>query len=81
CYCYATDKNVRNIECIGSHAPTLYRGSDGYAYCRLSFENIYHLTLTVDTMRVGNGRLLKKGDVEVIVSAQDDASLPEAEQA
>ncbi|MBD1582494.1 hypothetical protein [Pseudoalteromonas sp. S16_S37] len=70
-YCYKPSNNVINIEVNGTHSPHLYKGSDGYIYARLSFETFYYLTVSVDTMRVGNGRLLKHGDIEIIRSEQE----------
>ncbi|CAM3965945.1 hypothetical protein [Pseudoalteromonas byunsanensis] len=67
-YCYKAVENVINVDVVGTHAPHVYKGADGYIYGRLSFSNQYYLTISVDTMRVGNGRLYKHGDIEIIRS-------------
>ncbi|TMO67473.1 hypothetical protein [Pseudoalteromonas aurantia] len=67
-YCYKPRDNVININTAGSHSPHLYKGADGYIYGRLTFTSQYYLTLSIDTMRVGNGRLFKHGDIELIRS-------------
>ncbi|QTL34090.1 hypothetical protein [Pseudoalteromonas viridis] len=73
-YCFKDSDILTNMECTGTHNPMIYRGRDNHVYCRLSFETTYFLTLSVDTMRVGNGRLIKHGDIEVIFSKNEDAS-------
>ncbi|NOU49527.1 hypothetical protein HG263_03055 [Pseudoalteromonas sp. JBTF-M23] len=70
-YCYKVVENVINVDTVGTHTPHVYKGSDGHIYGRLSFTNQYYLTLSVDTMRVGNGRLYKHGDIEIIRSEQE----------
>ncbi|MCF6435205.1 hypothetical protein [Pseudoalteromonas sp. MMG022] len=70
-YCYKAVEDVINIDAVGTHAPHVYKGSDGHIYGRLSFSNQYYLTVSVDTMRVGNGRLYKHGDIEIIRSQQE----------
>ncbi|WP_046005602.1 hypothetical protein [Pseudoalteromonas rubra] len=67
-YSYARIGELIKKQAIGSHLPTLYVGSDDHVYCRLSFTHKHFLTFSVDAMRVGNGRLLKAGDIEVIES-------------
>ncbi|MCG7536506.1 hypothetical protein [Pseudoalteromonas sp. OOF1S-7] len=67
-YAYATYGDLINEQAIGSHLPTLYVGSDDHVYCRLSFAQKHFLTFSVDAMRVGNGRLFRSGDIEVIES-------------
>ncbi|WP_025821939.1 hypothetical protein [Shewanella marina] len=68
-YCYKPSDNVINVETQGSHQPALYKGSDQMIYARLFFPNNYFLTVTIDTTRVGNGRLFKRGDIEIIKSS------------
>ncbi|MCO7190215.1 MULTISPECIES: hypothetical protein [unclassified Pseudoalteromonas] len=60
-------------QAIGTHLPTLYVGSDDHVYCRLSFTQKHFLTFSVDAMLVGNGRLFRAGDINVIES--DDEQL------
>ncbi|MFC0119033.1 hypothetical protein ACFFK7_14070 [Pseudoalteromonas xiamenensis] len=67
-YCYKNGNGLVNTNCSGSHSPHIYRGSDDHVYCRLTFPTQYFLTLSVDTIRVGNGRLLKHGEIELINS-------------
>ena len=69
-YCYKPRDNVINVETQGTHQPTLYKGSDKTIYARLYFPNCYFLTVTVDTTKVGNGKLFRRGDIEIIKSSQ-----------
>ena len=70
-YCYKPSANVINVGVEGSHQPALYKGSDNAIYGRLYFPNCYYLTVAVDTLRVGNGRLLRRGDIEIIKSENE----------
>jgi hypothetical protein len=72
-YCYVPANNVINVGVSGTHSPALYKGSDGYIYARMHFPSCYYLTVAVDTTRVGNGRLFRRGEIEVIKS--DNATL------
>ncbi|KZN65732.1 hypothetical protein N473_11950 [Pseudoalteromonas luteoviolacea CPMOR-1] len=65
-YSFPNVEGVYLPQATGTHLPTIYVGSDNHIYCRLSFEKCHFLTLSVDTMRVGNGRLIKHGDIEII---------------
>ncbi|MDK1287391.1 hypothetical protein [Pseudoalteromonas umbrosa] len=65
-YCYTNSQTHLNVQCLGSHEPASYIGKDNHIYLRLSFKNKYFLTLNVNALKVGNGTLLKQGDVEII---------------
>jgi len=51
------------------YSPAQYVGSDGYIYLRFKPANIYYVTLTVDSIYVGNGRIVKPGEVTISTSA------------
>ncbi|TMP35511.1 hypothetical protein [Pseudoalteromonas rubra] len=70
-YAYKVNGDLIKEHAEGSHLPTLYVGRDDHVYCRLSFTNKHFLTFSVDAMKVGNGPVLKKGDIQVIESDQD----------
>lgn len=46
-----------NTEVFGTHAAevTQYTGSDGYVYVRLAIADSYYMTISIDSMAVGNG--------------------------
>jgi len=52
----------------GIYNPTQYIGSDGYIYLRFKPSNLYYLSFRVDSMYVGNGRIIYPGEMSVIVS-------------
>ena len=56
----ATDVNVES--------PNVYHGVDGRLYLAFDLGQTYYTTLSVDSMYVGNGYVLKPGEIEVIVS-------------
>ncbi len=57
----------------GALAPAQYIGSDGNIYLRFKPASIYYLTISVDSMYVGNGRIVYPG--EVTISASTAATL------
>ncbi|ESP95483.1 MULTISPECIES: hypothetical protein [Pseudoalteromonas] len=69
-YSFPDVQGVYLPQATGTHLPTIYVGTDDHIYCRLTFTKCHFLTLSVDTMRVGNGRLLKHGDIEIINDPQ-----------
>jgi hypothetical protein len=52
----------------GIYNPTQYIGSDGYIYLRFKPSNLYYTSFRVDSMYVGNGRIIYPGEMSVIVS-------------
>lgn len=69
-YAYAKSKSLKNhvaIDPTGALNPVVYQGSDGYIYLRFTPAKTYYLTLAVDSMYVGNGRILKTGDISTVV--------------
>lgn len=71
-YCYQPDGNVINHKSHVAVSATItagqYVGSDSHVYIWLKLPNTYFSTFKIDSMHVGNGRLLKQGDLEIIVS-------------
>jgi hypothetical protein len=67
-YCYKNGNKLCYLNATGSHQPTSYVGSNNDIYARMYFPNKYYLTVTIDTIKVGNGTLLKSGDIEIIDS-------------
>ena len=57
---YAYQTGILSAEHQGSHAAevTQYVGSDGYVYVRLAIANSYHMTISIDSMAVGNGEAM-----------------------
>ena len=57
----------------GYFAPTMYKGSDGHVYLRFFVQSIYYLSYRVDSMFVGNGRIVEAGEVtQTITDATPD---------
>ncbi len=70
-YAYQTQGLIRDTEIgntTGGHAPAIYQGSDNNVYLRFKPSNIYYLSFRVDSMQVGNGRVVLPGEVTVIRS-------------
>ena len=47
----------------------IYHGSDGALYLRFKPNSLYHIAFSVDSMYVGNGYVLKRNDIEVVLDA------------
>ena len=45
----------------------IYHGSDSALYLRFKPSSLYHIVFSVDSMYVGNGYVLKRNDIEVVV--------------
>jgi hypothetical protein len=45
----------------------IYHGSDNRLYLRFKPSDLYHIAFSVDSMYVGNGYVLKRNDIEVVV--------------
>ncbi len=71
-YCYQPIGNLINHKSHVAVSMAItagqYVGSDSHVYLWLKLPNTYYSTLKIDAMRVGNGSLLKEGDLELIVS-------------
>lgn len=69
-YAYSGATGVYGPEVYGTHAPevTQYQGSDNHVYVRVAFGNAYCLTLSIDSMGVGNGFPLKHGSIQAIIN-------------
>ena len=79
-YCYAAGSEIVSNGFSGSHEPTdgalnpipsAYISSDGFVCVRIKVDSAYFLTVVADAMRVGNGRLLRREDVQLIVSKEE----------
>ncbi|KZN53317.1 hypothetical protein [Pseudoalteromonas luteoviolacea] len=69
-YCYNQGNRLGYKQELGTHEPFSYVGSDSHVYLRLTIEDKYYLNLSVDSMYVGNGMILKPGDISVIESTE-----------
>jgi hypothetical protein len=71
-YCYKPNGNIISTKSYVAASTAItagqYVGSDSFVYLWLKLPTTYYSTLRIDSMRVGNGTLLKKGDLELIVS-------------
>ena len=45
----------------------IYHGSDSRLYLRFKPSSLYYIAFSVDSMYVGNGYVLKRNDIEVVV--------------
>ena len=71
-YCYQPLNSIVNASVLdptASMAPAIYKGSDNFVYLRFKPTSVYYLTFRVDSMYVGNGTIMKKGDIMVVQSA------------
>jgi hypothetical protein len=71
-YAYQTQGLIRDTGIsnpTGGHAPAIYQGSDNNVYLRFKPSNTYYLSFRVDSMQVGNGRVVLPGEVTVIRSS------------
>lgn len=73
-YCYSPAANITSTKTgiLNSTAITAgqYVGTDSHVYLWMKLPNTYFSTFKLDSIRVGNGRLIKSGDVQIIVSSQ-----------
>lgn len=60
--------NPQSRDPQGSFAPAQYIGSDGYIYLRFKPATTYYLSFRVDSTYVGNGRIVKPGEMTVVES-------------
>ena len=71
-YAYSTTQSISNTDILnpnGGHAPAIYQGSDNNVYLRFKPTSHYYLTFRVDSMHVGNGRIIEPGEVTVTISS------------
>ncbi|AOT09367.1 hypothetical protein [Pseudoalteromonas luteoviolacea] len=69
-YCYTNQNKLYQSKTAGTHEPIVYVGTDQHVYLRITLESQYYLTLSVDSTYVGNGSVLKPGDVQFISSTE-----------
>lgn len=71
-YCYPPAGDIINYKSHVSASTAItagqYVGSDDHVYVWFKLPNKYFSTFKIDSMRVGNGTLLKNGDLELIES-------------
>ncbi len=70
-YAYTGSETIINKEILnpnGGHAPAIYQGSDDNVYLRFKPSSVYYLSFRVDSMYVGNGRVVEPGEVTVTMS-------------
>jgi len=74
-YCYSPSTALVEARTINAGSPdftmTQYVGSDNHIYLRFkgTTGSNYYQSFRIDSMHVGNGRILKEGDIEIISSA------------
>ncbi|MBT2622505.1 MULTISPECIES: hypothetical protein [Chryseobacterium] len=70
-YCYQPSGALMNNKTYVAASTAIiagqYVGTDSHIYLWFKLPNIYYSSFKVDSMRVGNGTLLKEGDLELIV--------------
>lgn len=73
-YCYKAGNSLINHKTFVNAAASItagqYVGSDKSIYLWFKLSSIYFSSFKLDSMRVGNGTMLKQGDVEIILSPQ-----------
>ncbi|MCX4026628.1 hypothetical protein H0A36_00490 [Endozoicomonas sp. SM1973] len=62
-YCYKTNLDLISMDNHGNMSPEAYKDSKGNVVLRIFLPNCYYTTISIDTMRVGNGRLFENGDL------------------
>lgn len=72
CYSYATALSKIKTHINRSTVITAgqYVGTDSHVYLWFKVPNTYYTTFKLDAVRVGNGTMLKQGDVQVTISDQ-----------
>ncbi len=74
-YCYSATSSLLETATVNAGSPeftmTQYVGSDKHIYLRFrgTTGSNYYQSFRVDSMHVGNGTILKEGDVQIISSA------------
>jgi hypothetical protein len=71
-YAYMSSGTLKNTEIFNpnaGHAPMMYQGSDDNVYLRFKPSNTYYMSFRVDSMYVGNGRIVEPGEVTITRSA------------
>ncbi len=74
-YCYAGSGNLIRTSNSNNGGPnfsiTQYVGSDNFIYLRFrgTVGSNYYQSFRIDSMKVGNGTVLKEGDIQIISSA------------
>jgi len=74
-YCYSPSTALIETRTINAGSPeftmTQYVGSDNHIYLRFkgTTGTNYYQSFRIDSMQVGNGSILKEGDIEIISSA------------
>lgn len=73
-YCYKAGNSLINnkthVDGGSSIIAGQYVGTDNHVYLWFKLSSTYFSSFRLDSMRVGNGTLLKQGDVEIILSPQ-----------
>ena len=67
-YSYSASRTLLNVSTFGNMSPAIYTDSKGNVIMRLLFPYMYYVTMRVDTMRVGNGRLFNVGEITTKLS-------------
>ncbi|WP_434628742.1 hypothetical protein J3P84_06295 [Pseudomonas sp. Z1-29] len=67
-YCYQPTRTLQNVATFGNMTPACYVDTNGNVVMRILIPSIYYTTIRIDTMRVGNGRLFKLGDLKTKLS-------------
>jgi len=72
-YVYLPTTSLLNASSVNKGDPVItsaqYIGSDNHIYLRFKTPSVYFNSFRVDSMSVGNGKVLKTGDIEIIQSS------------
>ncbi|MBU2714249.1 phage tail protein [Zooshikella sp. WH53] len=75
-YCYAIDKKLLSSNTRGNCSPALYVDKYGNIIFSLFFASIYYTTIVIDSLLVGNGRTIYRGEMKAVLSLQDKIDYP-----
>lgn len=70
-YVHWNNPNAFAIDVDGTSNPAIYTGTDNHVYCRIeTVSSAYYMTLSVDSMYVGNGRVINPGEITITESTE-----------
>jgi hypothetical protein len=70
-YCYHPQVDIIRKHSVGNMHPDSYHDQNGNVVLRILLPSAYYTTLCIDTMRVGDGRLFKRGDLKAALSLME----------
>ena len=69
-YCYRVENALLNTQATGTHTADFYTTADNTVCCSIPLPSGYYATAVVDTTRVGAGRLIKRGEIEMSITSE-----------